>query len=152
LIRDPRTGMGLDCRLAGPVVCRFLGGFMYLAVNGTLMRGLELNQNMLAAGARFVREARTAACYRLWSVADRYPAMLRDDENGVAVQLEIWEVAPGGLVQILEQEPPGLSIGRILLEDGSSVLGVLAEAYLVVGQREISAYTGWRSYRSAAAG
>ncbi len=35
-----------------------------LAVNGTLMRGLELNQNLLAVGARFVGEARTAPIYR----------------------------------------------------------------------------------------
>lgn len=42
-----------------------------LAVNGTLMRGLELNPNMIAAGASFVAEARTAACYRIWSIGDR---------------------------------------------------------------------------------
>ena len=30
-----------------------------LAVNGTLMRGLELNPNLLAVGATFIREART---------------------------------------------------------------------------------------------
>ena len=30
-----------------------------LAVNGTLMRGLELNGNLLAAGATFVRETAT---------------------------------------------------------------------------------------------
>jgi len=36
-----------------------------LAVNGTLMWGLELNPNMIAAGATFVREAATAPAYRL---------------------------------------------------------------------------------------
>jgi len=46
-----------------------------LAVNGTLMRGLALNDNMLAAGARFVRETATAPEYRLWSIGDRHPAM-----------------------------------------------------------------------------
>jgi len=46
-----------------------------LAVNGTLMRGLELNGNLLAAGARFLREASTVAEYRLWSIGDRHPAM-----------------------------------------------------------------------------
>jgi len=48
-----------------------------LAVNGTLMRGLELNANLTAAGAHFVREAATAPEYRLWSIGDRHPAMLR---------------------------------------------------------------------------
>ena len=41
-----------------------------LAVNGTLMRGLELNPNLLAVGATFVREDQTDACYRLWSIDD----------------------------------------------------------------------------------
>ncbi len=34
-----------------------------VAVNGTLMRGLELNPNMINAGATFVREATTVAAY-----------------------------------------------------------------------------------------
>jgi len=125
---------------------------MLLAVNGTLMRGLELNQNLLAVGGEFVREAQTAACYRLWSIGDRYPAMQRDEQHGVVVSLEVWEITPEGLVRILENEPPGLAIGRILLADGASVLGVLAEAYILAGQAEISAYGGWRAYRNAAAG
>src|SRR5262249_12820594 len=45
-----------------------------LAVNGTLMRGLALNDNLLAAGATFVRETTTAPHYRLWSIDDRHPA------------------------------------------------------------------------------
>ena len=48
-----------------------------LAVNGTLMRGLALNPNLVAAGATFVRETTTAATYRLWSIDDRHPAMMR---------------------------------------------------------------------------
>ena len=53
-----------------------------LAVNGTLMRGLELNPNMLAAGATFVREDHTDACYRIWSIGDRHPAMMRTPGAG----------------------------------------------------------------------
>lgn len=42
-----------------------------LAVNGTLMRGLELSQNLLNVGAKFVEEASTAPLYRLYSINDR---------------------------------------------------------------------------------
>ncbi|PYM16666.1 MAG: glutamyl-tRNA amidotransferase, partial [Candidatus Rokuibacteriota bacterium] len=41
------------------------------------MRGLPLNGNLLAVGARFVRETKTAPVYRLWSINDVHPAMLR---------------------------------------------------------------------------
>ena len=88
-----------------------------LAVNGTLMRGLELNGNLVAAGARFVREATTAPQYRLWSIGDRHPAMIRVAEGGAAVAVEVWSVSPEGLATILLKEPPGLSIGKVRLED-----------------------------------
>ena len=120
-----------------------------LAVNGTLMRGLELSPNLIAAGALFVREAKTEPAYRLWSIGDKHPAMVRVAAGGVAVSVEVWAVPPEGLTGILLQEPPGLSIGKVKLHDGSEVLGVLGEPILCEGQREITPFAGWREYRAA---
>ena len=120
-----------------------------LAVNGTLMRGLELNGNMVAAGARFVREATTVPEYRLWSIGDRHPAMIRVREGGAAIALEVWDVPAAGLGQILLQEPPGLCIGKVRLADGEETLGVLGEPALCEGQREITRHGGWRAYVAA---
>ena len=120
-----------------------------LAVNGTLMRGLELSPNMLAVGATFVREDQTDACYRIWSIDDRHPAMLRTPGAGTHVALEIWSVPLAGLAAILQNEPPGLSIGKVVLQDGSIVLGVLGEPFLCEGKREITAHGGWRAYTAA---
>src|SRR5215203_3163013 len=93
-----------------------------LAVNGTLMRGLELNPNMLAVGAAFVREAKTECAYRLWSIRDKHPAMVRVARGGASVAVEVWAVPPAGLASILLKEPAGLSIGKVKLADGSEVL------------------------------
>ena len=120
-----------------------------LAVNGTLMRGLELNGNLLAVGAEFVREDRTVAAYRLFSIRDRHPGMVRVTNAGIAVPVEVWAVPPAGLGQILLQEPPGLSIGKVQLLSGDETLGVLAEPILCEGQREISGFGGWREYCAA---
>jgi allophanate hydrolase-like protein len=117
-----------------------------LAVNGTLMRELELNSNMINAGATFVREAATEPAYRLWSINDRHPAMIRVASAGVSVALEVWAVPPDGLAKILMQEPPGLCIGKVRLADGEEVLGVLGEPLLCEGQREITEHGGWRAY------
>ncbi len=118
-----------------------------LAVNGTLMRGLKLNPNMTAAGATFVRETTTEPAYRLWTINDDHPAMIRvTDGSGVAVQVEVWSVPAAGLAGILLNEPAGLAIGKMRLADRSTVLGVLGENALVEGQREITAHGGWRSY------
>ena len=122
-----------------------------LAVNGTLMRGLELNGNLLAAGASFVRDARTAPVYRLWSIGDKHPAMVRVAKGGATIAVEVWSVPAAGLASILQQEPPGLCVGKVTLDDGSGVLGVLGEPILCEGQREITAHGGWRAYLAARA-
>lgn len=122
-----------------------------LAVNGTLMRGLELNANLLQAGAVFLEETTTAPSYRLWSIADRHPAMMRVGSGGRAIVVEVWAVPPAGIAAILRQEPPGLSVGKVQLADGEVVLGVLGEPILCENQREITAWGGWRAYTAAKA-
>jgi hypothetical protein len=122
-----------------------------LAVNGTLMRGLELNDNLLKVGAEFVKEATTAPIYRLWSIQDVHPAMMRVAEGGAAIALEVWSVPVTGLTKILLQEPPGLCIGKVQLAEGEC-LGVLGEAILCAGQLEITQHGGWRAYLVAREG
>ncbi len=120
-----------------------------LAVNGTLMRGLELNGNLQKVGAKFVQEALTEPTYRLWSIADRHPAMQRVETNGVAIAVEIWAVPASGITTLLQLEPPGLCIGKVRLADGEEILGVLGESILCEGQPEITHWGGWRAYTAA---
>ena len=120
-----------------------------LAVNGTLMRGLELNPNLLAVGASFIRETRTEPAYRLWSISDRHPAMIRVRNGGVSVGVEVWAVPAAGLASILLKEPAGLSIGKVKLMDESEILGVLGEPILCENQKEITSFGGWRAYTAS---
>jgi hypothetical protein len=117
-----------------------------LAVNGTLMQGLELNGNLQAVDAVFVETASTASIYRLWSISDRHPAMMRVSKGGNSIELEIWSVPVAGLAKILQQEPAGLCVGKIKLADNREVLGVLGEPFLCEGQSEITEFGGWRNY------
>lgn len=114
--------------------------YILLAVNGTLMRGLELEGNLLEAGAEFGFEARTEKCYRLWSICDRNPAMIRvDPESSQAgkVDVEVWKVPAAGFVSVLLKEPEGLSVGKVKLDDGRVVLGVIGEPELVKGMKKL---------------
>jgi len=120
-----------------------------LAVNGTLMRGLELNGNLIAAGATFARETTTGPHYRLWSIDDLHPAMVRVGRGGSAIAVEVWEVPIAGLAVLLLAEPSGLCVGKVRLADGEETLGVLGEPVLCEGQREITKYGGWRAYLAA---
>jgi hypothetical protein len=122
---------------------------MLIAVNGTLMKGLSANPILIGAGAKFARDARTAPCYRLWSVGDRHPAMLRDRQGGASISLELWEIDPDKIITVLQQEPPGLVLGQVLLENSDTVLGILAEPYIVEGHLEITHFRGWREYLRA---
>lgn len=128
-----------------------------IAVNGTLMRGLELEANLVNTGARFVREDYTERAYRLFSIDDIHPGMVRVPASGlegipVSVAVEIWCVPSSSVAKLLAKEPSGLSIGKINLRDGRSpILGVLAEPTLIVGKKDISDFPGdgianFRSY------
>ncbi|WP_421658038.1 allophanate hydrolase-related protein [Leptothermofonsia sp. ETS-13] len=111
---------------------------VYLAVNGTLMRGLELNGNMMLVGAHFVREAFTEPAYRLWSIHDRHPAMMRVNQGGASIAVEAWAVPAQGMSFLLLLETPGLCIGKVHLLDGEEVLGVLGEPFLCEGKKDIT--------------
>lgn len=69
-----------------------------------------------------------------------------EDEKAVKVEVEVWQVPYEGLAKVLEQEPEGLSIGKVALENGEIVLGVIGEPELVKGMKEISQYGGWKNY------
>lgn len=120
-----------------------------LAVNGTLMRGLALNPNLLNVGATFDCETHTEPAYRLWTIDDKYPAMIRVAAGGAAIAVEVWDVPLAGLGVILMQEPPGLAIGKVQLASGATVLGVIGEPLTVVGKPEITQYGGWRAYQAS---
>eukprot|EP01115_Flamella_aegyptia_P008016 TRINITY_DN33105_c0_g1_i1.p1 TRINITY_DN33105_c0_g1~~TRINITY_DN33105_c0_g1_i1.p1 ORF type:complete len:129 (+),score=16.58 TRINITY_DN33105_c0_g1_i1:28-414(+) len=117
-----------------------------LGVNGTLMQGLELEPNMINAGAVFVKEAKTKASYRFYSINDVHPAMVRVAEGGIAVHLEVWKVPLNGLASILINEPPGLCIGKVTLDTDEEILGVIGESILCETQKDISDFGNWREY------
>jgi gamma-glutamylcyclotransferase (GGCT)/AIG2-like uncharacterized protein YtfP len=119
---------------------------MILAVNGTLMRGLKLNAHMLDAGGIFISEDITAPVYRLWSIHDAFPGMVRDDLVGVGIAVELWKLPAEGILQLLSDEPEGLCVGKVALANGQVVLGILAEAIILEGCQEITKFGGWRNY------
>ena len=118
-----------------------------LFVNGTLMRGLQLNGNL--TGARFIGEGRTMPCYRIHTIGDVHPGMYRDDHVGSSVPGELYDVPDDLLKQIEEREPPGLYIGEVDLQGIGSVRGVLYPQPLAVDHPEITRFGGWRGYLAA---
>ncbi len=111
--------------------------------NGTVMRGQPAHANL--AGATFIEEVRTAPRYRVYSIGDRYPAMLRDDAHGIAAELYL--VPDAVWPKVRDAEPPGLYRGPVELEDGRMVEGMLGEkAFVARHGVDISEHSGWAPY------
>ena len=118
---------------------------LILAVNGTLMRGLELENNLKAVNAVFIKESQTEKAYRLYTIDDKYPAMVKD-EGGSAIDVELYEISEEGMKEVLSKEPEGLTIQEITLIDGSKVQGVVGLSFIIKDRKEITQYGGWRNY------
>ncbi len=118
---------------------------LILAVNGTLMRGLELENNLKVVNAIFIKESQTEKAYRLFSIDDKYPAMVKD-EQGSAIDVELYEISEQGMQEVLSKEPEGLTIKEITLIDGSKVQGVVGLPFIIENRKEITKYGGWRNY------
>lgn len=122
-----------------------------LFVNGTLMRGLELHENL--AGAEFLEEASTAPVYRVHSIGDVHPGMYRvaDGETGGSVAGELYQVPIEVLLRVVESEPAGLYRGPVELADGRVVPGILFGRQLAQAHPEITEHGGWRQYLAGTA-
>lgn len=115
-----------------------------LFVNGTLMRGLELHDNL--AGAEFEEATSTAPIYRVHSINDVHPGMYQVEKDGVSVEGELYHLTPDILLRVLEGEPAGLYRGAVTLNDGRVVPGILYDREMAVKHPDISEFGGWRTY------
>jgi gamma-glutamylcyclotransferase (GGCT)/AIG2-like uncharacterized protein YtfP len=62
-----------------------------LFVNGTLMRGLALHENLEGAG--FLGEFHTLPIYRLYSIDNIHPGMFQVEEGGISVTGEMYRMS-----------------------------------------------------------
>lgn len=125
-----------------------------LVVVGAHLRGLPLNGELLALGGVFVRGVGTAPCYRLFLLPGgppQRPGMLRVTEGGASVAAELWMLPEAGFGRFVAGVPAPLSIGTVLLADGSAEKGFLTEPAGVAGAEDITRFGGWRGFLAARA-
>ena len=121
---------------------------MLVLVIGSGLR--EVCGDQAALGLAFREEARTAARYRLFSLEDRWAALVPTDEGGISVPGELVEVSDERWEAILATEPSGITPGPVELDDGRVVTAALGDpAYLAEHGREITEHGGFAAYLRA---
>jgi allophanate hydrolase len=121
-----------------------------IAVVGAHLSGLPLNRELTDLGGVFVREAQTAADYRLFALPNTTPpkpGLLRIAAGqGAKIAVEIWALPEAGFGRFVAAIPGPLGIGSLSFDDGTSAKGFLVEAEAVKGAEDVSAFGGWRAY------
>jgi len=120
-----------------------------IAVVGAHLSGEPLNHQLVDGGGRFVRAARTAPAYRLYALPNAKPAkpgMMRVQERGASIDLELWSLTPAVFGRFVARVPAPLCIGTIELDDGTHAKGFLCEPSALMGATDISHFGGWRTF------
>lgn len=114
------------------------------------MQGMTLNGELLRLGATFSRRVSTTNEYRLYALPGGPPArpgLIRVAANeGKAIEVEVWTLAPDAFGRFVAGIPSPLGIGTLHLADGTTPKGFLVEAQGTLGAREITSFGGWRTY------
>ena len=154
---DTSFGLGKDRQAAAPArgIPMQTPTLLPLLVLGAHLSGMPLNHELRAAGGVLQRACRTAPGYRLFVLPGAKPpkpGLLRaPDLDGPGIEGEIWGLPPEAFARFVAAIPAPLGIGKVMLEDGSSVSGFLAEPYALSGAQEITELGGWRRYCSVTA-
>jgi allophanate hydrolase len=150
---DDRRLLELGCAWREEGVPIAFPGLVPVAVAGAHMSGMPLNDRLTGRGGRLLARRATAPAYRLFELsgdgAVARPGLVRVGEHGAAIDLEVWEIAPSALGELLVEVPPPLAIGSVELDDGSWVKGFVCEAHGGEAGRDITAHGGWRAYTRA---
>jgi len=126
-------------------------GRIPLLVCGAHLEGLALHWQLEDRGAVLRAKTRTAPAYRMYLIPAEgripaRPALIRDDQSGSAIEVEVWEMQPAEFGDFVSKIPGPLGIGKVLLEDGSEVPGFIAEPRAANGAEEITRFGSWRAW------
>jgi len=119
-----------------------------LAVVGAHLKDMPLHWQLTSREAQFVGTFETAPNYRLYAMADSVPpkpALVHSGDGG-SIAVEVYEMGVAEFGSFVVEVPPPLAIGTVMLADGSSVKGFVAEPRALRGAEDITHLGGWRAY------
>lgn len=117
-------------------------------VCGAHLQGLPLNWQLSERGAKLQQHGTTSASYRMYVIDGEIqrPGLVRDDNNGAAIEIEIWQMPATEFGSFVAGIPAPLGIGKVETSDGRWLPGFICEPYALDGAREITQLGGWKAY------
>lgn len=125
------------------------GASIDVLVCGAHLDGLPLNWQLRERGGVLKETTVTAPVYRMYALAGGppyRPGLVLDEQNGAAIEVEIWSVPAGQFGSFVAGIPAPLGIGKVRVADGSQVSGFICEPWGLEGAEEITELGGWRAY------
>ena len=120
-----------------------------VVVCGAHLDGLPLNWQLKQRNGRLLEATYSSANYKLYALAGGppfRPGMVRVDDDGVAIEVEVWEIPSSELGSFLTGIPAPLGLGKVQLADGRWETGFICEPYGLEGAVDITEFGGWRAY------
>lgn len=124
-------------------------GTIDVLVCGAHLSGLPLNHQLTERNAVLVETTETASAYRMYRLAGGpplRPGLIRDDNTGTAIPVEIWRVPADRFGSFVAGIPAPLGIGKVELADGRWVPGFICEPVGLEGAEDITQLGGWRGF------
>ncbi len=124
-----------------------------LVVVGHHLSDQPRSADLTDRGGVMVSRTSTAPSYRLLRVgaAVPVPVLVRVDTGGAAIEAETWVLPSAGLGEVLAAAADSVCLGRVLLADGTSEIGFVADATVLADPTaiDITGFGGWRAYLAA---
>ena len=119
-----------------------------VAVVGAHLTGMPLNHQLTSRDAVLIEETTTAACYRLYALANTKPPKpgLAKGSDGAAITVELWDIPLARFGEFVAEIPAPLGIGTLALADGRQVKGFICEPAVLAEATDITDFGGWRNW------
>ncbi len=120
-----------------------------VVVCGAHLDGLPLNWQLTERGGKLVRKTHSSANYRLYALAGGppyRPGMIRDEQNGQQIEVEVWSLPTATLGSFVAGIPAPLGLGKVELEDKRWYVGFICESYGLEAATDITHKGGWRNH------
>jgi len=129
-------------------------GWLPLVVCGAHMECLPLNHQLTSRKGKFVAKDSTTPDYKFYALPpmDGYPprpGLLRCEEGGAAIEVEVWALSPSAFGDFVAQVPAPLAIGTVQCAEHGALPGFLCEPIALETAEEITKLGGWRTYLKA---